>query len=348
MLYFSTVFIFSLASGLFAQNLESLEYKEAKDHPVLGRYAGSVLLDAGETNYLETDLPSLLGEPAFGVKGKMSWRIYGAPEGRTSVEVMRNYEAALKKAGFTIRFACHAKDCRLRKYAALTSWVHTASEMAPAKRLRVSYSMNRPFAPADFLAQVPAERLAGVVAERKQRGVSSYVFVAVGDHPVPGTAALPDGTKLSTGLASRAWTFVEVVEEASVETGKVEVFDAESIGASLEEEGKKALYGIYFAFNEAEIQPESKPQIAQIAMLLNRDPKMNLYVVGHTDSVGGLDSNLSLSRRRAQAVITALTGEHKIALARLTPQGLGPLAPVASNRDESGRALNRRVELVLR
>jgi outer membrane protein OmpA-like peptidoglycan-associated protein len=62
--------------------------------------------------------------------------------------------------------------------------------------------------------------------------------------------------------------------------------------------------------------------------------------------VGTLASNLDLSRRRADAVAKVLTTKYSIAAARLGAQGVGPLAPVASNDSEDGRAKNRRVELV--
>ncbi len=69
-------------------------------------------------------------------------------------------------------------------------------------------------------------------------------------------------------------------------------------------------------------------------------------MVGHTDNVGGLAQNVDLSKRRAQAVVLALTTTHKVAAARLQADGVGPLAPVAGNEEEAGRAKNRRVELV--
>jgi len=55
---------------------------------------------------------------------------------------------------------------------------------------------------------------------------------------------------------------------------------------------------------------------------------------------------MDLSRRRADAVAKALTTKYQIAAARLTAEGVGPLAPVASNDSEDGRAKSRRVELV--
>ncbi len=68
--------------------------------------------------------------------------------------------------------------------------------------------------------------------------------------------------------------------------------------------------------------------------------------VARSDVPGSFASNLELSRGRAQAVVTALKVRHKIAPERLAAHGVGPLAPVASNRTESGRAKNRRVELI--
>lgn len=68
--------------------------------------------------------------------------------------------------------------------------------------------------------------------------------------------------------------------------------------------------------------------------------------MGHTDNVGTLASNMDLSRRRANAVAQVLTTNYKVAAARLSAQGDGPNAPVASNDTEDGRAKNRRVELV--
>ncbi len=71
-------------------------------------------------------------------------------------------------------------------------------------------------------------------------------------------------------------------------------------------------------------------------------------MVGHTDMTGGYDYNMDLSRRRAAAVVAALTGRFGVAAARLQPAGVGPLSPVADNTTDEGRSLNRRVELVQR
>lgn len=124
------------------------------------------------------------------------------------------------------------------------------------------------------------------------------------------------------------------------------VADAANLAQAIKSTGKVALYGIYFDTGKAELKPESDPSLAEIAKLLKNDSKLNLYVVGHTDSVGKLDANMKLSKDRADAVAQALVGKHGVAAARLQAFGAGPLAPVASNENEEGRKLNRRVELV--
>nr|WP_300988904.1 OmpA family protein [Thiocapsa sp.] len=103
-----------------------------------------------------------------------------------------------------------------------------------------------------------------------------------------------------------------------------------------------------FDFGQAILKPESHPALDEIVRLLSAQPAVNLYVVGHTDNVGGYESNLSLSRARAEAVVAALLSRADVDRARLVPAGVADLAPVASNATESGRAMNRRGELVAR
>ena len=123
------------------------------------------------------------------------------------------------------------------------------------------------------------------------------------------------------------------------------VADAAALGASIAATGKAAVYGIYFDTGKSVVKPESAPALEEITKLLKQNGALALYVVGHTDYVGGLESNLKLSADRAGAVVKALV-EKGIPASRLKAAGVGPYAPVASNRAEEGRALNRRVELV--
>lgn len=126
------------------------------------------------------------------------------------------------------------------------------------------------------------------------------------------------------------------------------VADAEALLADLERVGHVVLGGIFFDTDEAVVKPESQAALTEIASLLEANPGVTAFIVGHTDMTGDLEHNLDLSNARAAAVIEALVADHGISPERLTPRGVGPLAPVASNETETGRALNRRVELVKR
>ena len=126
------------------------------------------------------------------------------------------------------------------------------------------------------------------------------------------------------------------------------VVSAEQIAKAMGDEGKVVFYGIYFDTDKATLKAESAPTLAEMAKWLKTNAGTNVFIVGHTDMQGPVERNQKLSRDRAGAVIAALTKEHGISAARLLADGVGPLAPVASNANEAGRAKNRRVEMVLR
>jgi outer membrane protein OmpA-like peptidoglycan-associated protein len=157
---------------------------------------------------------------------------------------------------------------------------------------------------------------------------------------------------------SGATTYVEVAafndgrnyEVVIVETKAMEqevTADAAALSQSIAASGKAAVYGIYFDTGKSVIKPESNPTLDEITKLLKNSPQLQLYVVGHTDSVGTLETNLKLSADRAESVVKALV-ERGISAARLKSAGVGPYAPAASNRTDEGKARNRRVELVER
>jgi OmpA-OmpF porin, OOP family len=95
------------------------------------------------------------------------------------------------------------------------------------------------------------------------------------------------------------------------------------------------------------IRPSSTYSL-QVVVDVLRSRTGNYYIVGHTDDTGAFDFNMALSFDRAASVIAALTGDYSIDPVRLQPGGVGPKAPIASNDNDTGRQLNRRVELVWR
>jgi OmpA-OmpF porin, OOP family len=138
--------------------------------------------------------------------------------------------------------------------------------------------------------------------------------------------------------------WLRIVEKKAMQ--QYVVADAAALGTDIKATGHVAVYGITFDTNKSVVKPESKPALDEIGKLLKQDPALRLKVVGHTDMVGSIEANMALSQARAEAVVQALVSQYGVAAARLKGYGVGPLAPVATNDTDEGRAKNRRVELV--
>ena len=123
------------------------------------------------------------------------------------------------------------------------------------------------------------------------------------------------------------------------------VADAAALQGGLSQAGHVEVPGIFFDTAKSDVKPESEAALKEVVKMLQASPSLRVWVVGHTDSVGSAESNLTLSAARAAAVVKALTAMG-IDPKRLAPHGAGPFAPVATNKTDEGRARNRRVELV--
>jgi outer membrane protein OmpA-like peptidoglycan-associated protein len=303
----------------------------AKDHPLVPRYEGSFIIGYKTDRFAEVDIP--MGpsvnpgvekrhfERVDAVEGARTRLLYVAPLERTSLEVMRNYKDALLAGGFKVLFECNRQTCG-------DSPERPFLEFNASRRLNATQEMEYAFA-----AGVVDPRMLVVKLDRPQGTAHVIVFVAFQDN-VANKAA-----------SNRVAVFVDIVESGTMEKRMVTV-QAPEMATNIGRDGKQAIYGIYFDFDKADIKPESKPQLEEMAKLLRGNPGLKVYIVGHTDNQGTLEYNVGLSQRRAEAVVRALSSQYGIPAARMTSRGLGPLAPVTANATDDGRAKNRRVEMV--
>jgi len=313
----------------------------ATDSPLTGRYKGAALILQTHKDFDALALPS---DPAVGedyddkrhfsklvtVQGEVTRSIYVSPTGRSVLEVVKNYRDALIAKGYAPVFECAGAACgpsfRKLKYA----WDNKAAQVAGEK---IDHS-RQGFVQAVFDA---AKDLRYSLLAKN----GAYVALFGGLNAGGGFG------DASQALSDRVSVLVEVVTPKAMDRNIV-VLDASAIGNSLANDGAVSLYGLYFDTDKAVLQPASKPQLDQLAQFLKANPAIQAYVVGHTDNQGALDHNMALAAARAKAIADALTATYAVASARLTPKGVGPLAPAASNSSEAGRAKNRRVQLVLR
>jgi outer membrane protein OmpA-like peptidoglycan-associated protein len=309
------------------------EVPGAKDFPLIKRYEGSRLI--GYDNRAFDSIKLLLGKLKMGdtgqaavdaakeVEGRHTRLLYLAPPGRSSLEVFRNYQSDLAAKGFTVLWKCAGEEECEPTYG--TGLYHAL--YPPTKTLQ-----NNELAKVAF--NVPVEPYYLAASLTRPEGdvfVSLYVAKESG-------AAFPDAK-------DRVAVLLDVVEAKPMEAKMVTV-DAATMAKDISATGKVAIYGLYFDTDKADLKPESAPSLDEIGKLLKSQPGLKVYIVGHTDNVGGFDYNMSLSQRRAKSVVDRLVQSYGIAADRLHPVGAGLIAPVASNDDEAGRAKNRRVEIV--
>jgi outer membrane protein OmpA-like peptidoglycan-associated protein len=106
------------------------------------------------------------------------------------------------------------------------------------------------------------------------------------------------------------------------------------------------LNNILFATNSYEINDTIKVVLDNFSDFLKDNPKVKVAIYGHTDNVGDEVSNIQLSVSRAKTVYDYLVSR-EIPKERMTYKGFGLTSPVATNRTEQGRMLNRRTEFVI-
>jgi OOP family OmpA-OmpF porin len=155
----------------------------------------------------------------------------------------------------------------------------------------------------------------------------------------------PTGDAYVSVLVEKDYAWLNVIEVKPMASGNVTV-NAQALANDISTTGHAAIYGIYFDTGKASVKPESDPTIGEIAKLLGTNKDLRLHVIGHTDNVGAAIANMTLSKQRADAVVAVLLTKYGVPPARLQAAGVGPFAPVTTNRSDEGRARNRRVELV--
>lgn len=116
---------------------------------------------------------------------------------------------------------------------------------------------------------------------------------------------------------------------------------------TLTSQGHVVLPDLVFETGAARLGPGPFASLAQLANFLKANPDYRIALVGHTDNIGSLDSNISLSKRRAGSVRARMGETYDISQDRIDAEGMGYLAPVASNMTPDGREANRRVEAIL-
>ncbi|MBN9536301.1 MAG: DUF4892 domain-containing protein [Alphaproteobacteria bacterium] len=316
---------------------------------LLPRYAGSFILAQTRKDFDELILPlgktigssyqtdpdkKLRYEKVETVEGRLTRTVYVVPEGRSTLEVVRNYTNELEGKGARTLFQCSKAECG--------EDFHKLHGVPRAlKPEGTAYNRARRDLTGNVLEYVDPSADQRLWVGKWERGGGADVYVSI-------YAATQTGGSMgnvSAALKGRVLVMLDVLETKAMQQNLAFV-SAEQIGGALGKDGRVALYGILFDFDKADIKPESDKQLIEMANLLKATPGLKVFIVGHTDNKGTFAYNTDLSQRRAEAVAKALASRYGIAADRLVAKGVGPLSPLAPNDDEDGQSKNRRVELV--
>jgi len=120
-----------------------------------------------------------------------------------------------------------------------------------------------------------------------------------------------------------------------------------NISAAFAQTGTVTLEGLDFESGSTNLGEGPFSVLTDLVDYLRANPNAKIVLVGHSDAIGGLEGNITLSKQRAEAVRERLISKYGIQKSRITAHGIAFLAPRATNQTEEGRERNRRVEAVI-
>jgi OOP family OmpA-OmpF porin len=261
--------------------------------------------------YRQGEVPMLTVE---GDVRRAAWRL-GSP-GLTPLQVMRPLRAQLIEAGYEIVLDCDSNACGGFDF-------RFAIETLPGPNMYVNIRAFHFVTAARFDGDVPQEVMTVLTSTS---ATSAYVQI------------IQAGSSAGEAVAVKASADLPITTQPVAES---------DIGAQLLRAGHVVLRELDFDSGTTDLGQGPFKSLAELASFLTAQTDLRVALVGHTDTVGSLDANITVSRRRAQSVRQHLIEKYGIAGNRLDAEGMGYLAPIASNLDAEGRDANRRVEAIL-
>jgi outer membrane protein OmpA-like peptidoglycan-associated protein len=169
----------------------------------------------------------------------------------------------------------------------------------------------------------------GTTQGRYDEATGNFIY----DTGLPTLIKLRDGTRQMVGANSTENRLYQFLANDAVQVDSVN-----------RTKGWISFDRVYFAPSSANLTPESRQQLRNVADILKNFPRARVRIGGYTDNSGSFASNMKMSEDRADAAMAMLV-DLGIDASRITTKGYGQKIPIASNDTEDGRALNRRISL---
>ncbi len=256
--------------------------------------------------------------PTRTVEGQLTqqaWRI--ATPSLTTLQLVRPLREQLRNDRYRIIFECQTEACGGFDF-------RFAIDALPPPEMQVNIGDFRFLAAERTTAEGP-EMLSLLISRTGQAGYVQLTHVGpVQQNEVPQLATVQPpqvgdaGTQTDIDLQTR-----------------------------LETAGRAVLEDLSFATGSAQLVEGEYASLRALADYLAQNPDRTVALVGHTDADGDLALNIALSKRRAASVLERLVATYNTPRRQLEAEGVGYLAPLASNQTDDGRTANRRVEVVV-
>lgn len=249
---------------------------------------------------------------ATGEVRKQAWRV--TAQGLTTLQLLQPLEAQLILGGFEILFTCTEDVCGGFDFRFATS-------VLPAPAMHVDLGDYR-FIAAQRIVDGEVEIVSLLASRTASAGFIQII-----------RAGAPEGAGVITIEAS-------AIRAATNTTSN-------DLAQELEDKGHFVLADLAFGTGSAQLDDAAFVSLQELADYLRANSDRRIALVGHTDSVGALDNNIALSKRRAQSVLERLATTYEIPRNQIEAEGMGYLAPISTNMTDEGREANRRVEVII-
>lgn len=252
---------------------------------------------------------------AEGPKLQVAWRVESASG--TTLGVADNLRQQIEAVGFELLYECETKECGGFDFRFQT-------EVLPEPGMHIDLGDYRFLAAQRLGAAVP-EYLSLFVSRSADLGYVQMILVGGADETLVEVSTTTERpTARPTGPKPKLAPLIE----------------------RLETRGSAVLQDLQFETGSSALGDQSYDTLDVLAEYLIANPNRSVALVGHTDAEGSLQGNIGLSRKRAQSAANRLVNLG-VAARQVEADGVGYLAPVASNLTEDGRTQNRRVEVIL-
>lgn len=258
-----------------------------------------------------------------------AWRI--ALPAASTLEMTKALRQQIAAAGFKVIFECETEACGGYDF-------RYGTDVVPEPDMHVDLGDYRYLA-ADRIGPQGREYLGLMVSKSPENGYVQLTQIggAATSAPAATQAPAPIAPAAPTGnFALKPEVAAKPAPQAAGDMGK-----ALDLGGAL------VLEDLVFGSGSSTLSDGTYPSLTALAQWLQANPTKAVTLVGHTDASGGMASNIALSKKRAESVQQSLIAQYGVAAAQVSANGVGPLAPRASNQTPEGQQQNRRVEVVL-